>query len=401
MSIIGIIASIAVMVAALYSSQFVLLSFSTGFLLICLSSFVLAKLKYRIFATHILLDGFIIGFTLSPFFGLYYLSTILIYPLVISLAIFFINDPLKRFAYAFISVVACIIVISQLKLNFYNISEYHILEEGLIVIGLLAALFIVGFNYFVVLFRYQGKLEESEQLMHNKNIELENYIDSNLQLENFAHLASHELKTPLRNILNFSKLLAKKLDGTMSSQEKEMLGIIEQQASEMDELIRDLFELSSVSNEPMRTNKLKLELMLQDLIKFDFFENRSNIKVAGVPKEILGNKSYIKEVFKNLISNALKFVSTDKEVEIIIDYEERQKEYQFSVTDNGIGINENKRDKVFLIFKRLHTRKDYEGTGIGLAICKKIVERHLGRIWIEDNPQGGTIFKFTIAKNLV
>jgi len=290
--------------------------------------------------------------------------------------------------------------IVQIKLTGFNNIENHFIEESLIIIGLLSGLFIVGFNYFVVVFRYQNKLEENEQLLHNKNKELNNYIDSNLQLENFAHLASHELKTPLRNILNFSKLLSKKIGSNISVQEKEMLGIIENQALEMDELIKDLFELSTVSNEPMQANKIELDLILNNMIKFDFFENKSNIKILHIPKEIFANRSHIKEVFKNLISNALKFVSPDRDAEIVIDCQESNQEYQFSIKDNGIGICETKRDKVFLIFKRLHTRTDFEGTGIGLAICKKIVERHLGKIWIEDNPQGGTIFKFTIAKNL-
>jgi signal transduction histidine kinase len=116
--------------------------------------------------------------------------------------------------------------------------------ESLITFGLLSALFIVGYNYFTVLFNYQTKIVESKNLLKNKNVELSNYIDSNLQLENFAHLASHELKTPLRNILNFSKLLNKKLGDNISGQEREMLSIIENQASEMEELIKDLFELS-------------------------------------------------------------------------------------------------------------------------------------------------------------
>lgn len=337
---------------------------------------------------------------MTPFFGLNYLSGILIYPLVISLAIFFIIDPLKRFIYALLCLLGCIIFIVKLKTSEFQNLENNFLEESIIVIGLLTGLFIIGFNYFVVVFRYQNKLEENELLLNNKNQQLNNYIDSNLQLENFAHLASHELKTPLRNILNFSKLLSKKIGSSISPQENEMLTIIENQAIEMDELIKDLFELSSVSNEPMKTSKVELDLILNNMIKFDFFENKANIKILWIPKEIFANRSHIIEVFKNLISNALKFVSPDKKAEIVIDCKESNQEYQFSVSDNGIGISKTNREKVFLIFKRLHSRTDFEGTGIGLAICKKIIERHLGRIWIEDNPLGGTIFKFTIAKNI-
>lgn len=397
---IGIVTSLAVLVTSIIFGRTILLYFSSLFLIVSSASFILAQLDYLKFAIHLIIDGFLIGFTATPFCGLNFLSGILIYPLIIALAIFFMKDPLKRLVYALICTIGCIIFIYKIKMSLYDDMQFHLFAESLIIVGLLSALFIVGFNYFSIVFSYQNRLEENEVLLHNKNKELKNYIDSNLQLENFAHLASHELKTPLRNILNFSKLLSNKLGNEVSDQEKEMLSIIENQASEMDDLIKDLFELSSVTNEPMKAHKLELDLILSNLIKFDFFEHKSNIKVRSIPKEIFGNKSYIKEVFKNLISNALKFVSPDRDAQIEIDCQELKKEYQFSVKDNGIGIKKDKHDKVFLIFKRLHSRKEYEGTGIGLAICKKIVERHLGKIWIEDNPQGGTIFKFTIAKNL-
>lgn len=398
---IGLITSTLVIIASIIYGKPILLMFSSAFLVICGISFILAKMHRLTLAIHFILDGFLIGFTLTPFLGLHFLSGILVYPLIISLAIFFLDDPLKRLVYALVCTICCIAFIYKIKIGLYGEEmRFHMLSECLIIVGLLSALFIVGFNYFVIVFRYQNRLEENKALLHNKNKELENYIDSNLQLENFAHLASHELKTPLRNILNFSQLLSKKLDSEISDKEKEMLDIIGNQASEMDDLIKDLFELSSVTNEPMKAHKLEVDTILNNLIKFDFFENKSNIKIKRLPPEIFGNRSYIKEVFKNLISNALKFVSPEREAEIVIDCQEHNKEFEFSVRDNGIGINKDKRDKVFLIFKRLHTRKDYEGTGIGLAICKKIVERHLGKIWIEDNPQGGTIFKFTIAKNL-
>lgn len=370
------------------------------FLIICGASYLLAKHNHINWAIHMLLDGFVIGFTLTPFCGIYYLSGILIYPLIIALAIFFLHDPLKRFFYAVVCAISCILFINQVEVSIFESIQPQLFVESLITFGLLSALFIVGYNYFSVLFNYQSKIVESKNLLKTKNVELSNYIDSNLQLENFAHLASHELKTPLRNILNFSKLLSSKLGDSISGQEREMLGIIENQAFEMEELIKDLFELSSVTNEPLKADKLELDEIISNLIKFDFFEHKSNIKVNHIPKQITGNKSHIKEVFKNLIANGLKFVSPEKDAEIIIDCIESPKEFQFSVKDNGIGISKTNREKVFLIFKRLHTRKDFEGTGIGLAICKKIVERHLGKIWIEDNPSGGSIFNFTIAKNL-
>lgn len=347
-----------------------------------------------------MLNGFLFGFTITPFFKIYYLSGLLIFPLIIALAIFFVQDPLKRLFYALLCAIGCALFIFETKgVNFTSIESNYI-AEFLIAFGLLSALFIVGYNYFVVIFRYQVKLEQSEKLMLNKNQQLEHYIDSNLQLENFAHLASHELKSPLKNIVSFSNLLAKKLEDKIPNKEREMLGIIENQAKEMDELIKDLFELSTVTNEPMETGDVELDRVLKDMIKFEFFEQKEFIRINNLPQIIQANKTFIKEVFKNLITNALKFIASDRIAQITIDCKELQDKYQFSVKDNGIGIQKDKRDKVFLIFKRLHSTKEYEGTGIGLAICKKIIERHLGQIWIEDNPDGGSIFKFTIAKNI-
>jgi len=398
---IGVITSFALVLVTIYLFQPILLGFAFCFLIICLVSYYLAKYEYIDFAIHLMLITFPFGFTISPFFGLYLLSAILIYPLSISLSIFFLRDPLKRLLYALICVIFCFVFIFKLKAIDNSSIQSNLLEESIIVFGLLSSLFIVGFNYFSIVFRYQAILEKNEQLLFKKNNELENYIDSNLQLENFAHLASHELKSPLRNILNFSQVLNNKLSPKISDQEKKMLGIISNQAEEMDQLIKDLFELSSVTNEPMKASRLELANLLSNLVKFDFAEHSSKIHLNTIPEEIYGNRTYIKEVFKNLISNAIKFVSPDQELKIEIGCKSLDEAYEFSVKDNGIGISSSKRDKVFLIFKRLHTRTEYEGTGIGLAICKKIVERHLGKIWIEDNPLGGTVFKFTIAKNLV
>ena len=397
---IGGISSVLILIASLILKDVTLAGFALWFLAVSSTIILLVKFSYLQLAVHTVLLGFFIGFTVSPFFGKIYLSPLLVYPLTISLAIFFLEDPLKRLLYALLSLIGCLVFIYQVGVSDYNAFKSTYIIEFLTAFGLLSSLFIVGYNYFVVIFRYQDSLEQNEFLLQKKNEELNSYIDSNLQLENFAHLASHELKAPLRNIMSFSKLLSSKLKGKIPAQEEEMLAILEHQASEMDDLIKDLFQLSTVTNEPMKTGEVDLPEVVNDMIKFDFFENKELINVRGLPNKIFANKTFIKEVFKNLISNALKFISPERNAEIVIDYQELMNEHQFSVKDNGIGIQRDNREKVFLIFKRLHTTKEFEGTGIGLAICKKIIERHLGKIWIEDNPTGGSIFKFTIAKNL-
>ena len=397
---IGLFSSVLIAISALIMNQPTLIGFSFSFAILSLTCILLVRFDFVNIGIHVILNGFMFGFTLAPFFGLHYLSGILIYPLVISLAIFFLDTALARFTYAIISTLCCLVYIYQLKLNSFTQSDAYFVQESLIILGLFSALFIIGYNYFVLIFRYQKILEENDLQLQKQNTELSSYIDSNMQLENFAHLASHELKAPLKNIISFSKLLNSKLSDTIPEKEKEMLEIIGSQASEMDDLIRDLFDLSAVSNEPMKASEVELPKMMQNLVKYEFFEQKEFIRVHELPEKIFAHKSYIKEVFKNLISNALKFVPKEINPEITIESQELANEFEFSVADNGIGINKDKRDKVFLIFKRLHTRTDYEGTGIGLSICKKIVERHLGKIWIEDNPTGGTIFKFTIPKNL-
>lgn len=397
---IAIFSSSLIAFASLITKELVMFGISTSYVLICALCILLIRFEYTKPAIHLILSSFLLGFTVVPFLGFSFLSGIIIYPLIISLAIFFLENALQRLSYALLAAFFCTLYIYKLKVSNFEQDAHYFIQEGLIIAGLFSGLFIVGYNYFVLLFRYQDLLEENDLQLQKKNSELSSYIDSNMQLENFAHLASHELKAPLKNIISFSKVLSSKLTEDLPEKEKEMLEIIENQASEMDELIRDLFDLSTVSNEPMKAVEVELPTMMQNLVKYEFFEQKAFIKVNNLPDKIFAHKSYIKEVFKNLISNALKFVPKDKIPNIAIESQELASEFQFSVSDNGIGIKEDKRDKVFLIFKRLHTRSDYAGTGIGLSICKKIIERHLGKIWIEDNPKGGTIFKFTIPKNL-
>ena len=375
--------------------------FSLAFFSISFISLLFIINKKLEFAIHIILVGYLIGFTISPLFELYYLSSILTYPVIVTNVIFFSRNRLIRIFYVLLCFFASLFLIYQFKsIDFTSIQPNYVIEV-VIVAGLLISLFIIGYYYFAVIFKYQDEIEKSEILLQNKNTELKKYIDSNMQLENFAHLASHELKTPLRNITNLSQFLSTKLDDQISDQQKEMFELINSQVEEMGKLIKDLFELSSVSNEPMEVKPLDLPVMIDSLINNDFLKQKKWITVKKLPNQIIGHNIYIKEVFRNLLSNALKFISHTTDPKIVIDCKEKTEEFQFSVIDNGIGISKQKRDKVFLIFKRLHNKTEYEGTGIGLAICKKIIERHQGKIWIEDNSTGGSVFKFTIAKNII
>lgn len=354
------------------------------------------------FGVHLILCIYLIGFTFAAFTNLYALPLILVYPVVIILAqIFFTSDRILL-SYVIISILCCIIAISvnKYKHDFFVDDSYYIaaIIISVILLGCLAS---VSKSHTSVLRKYQKKLQNNESAITEKNQILENYIESNLQLENFAHLASHELKTPMRNISNFSGLLEMKLGKNLNEDTKEVVGIIKSEVSRMDKLIGDLLKLTLASNENIEFKQILLKPFLNEFIDRNFSAYKSNISIKEVPNTIIANDIYLNQLLSNLISNSIKFQGTNDGFELIIRGFESDQFYNIEIHDNGIGIKDELKKNIFLIFKRLHTQMEYEGTGIGLAICKKIVERHSGEIWVEDSTLlSGCVFKFTINKAL-
>ena len=221
----------------------------------------------------------------------------------------------------------------------------------------------------------------------------------NKELEEFSYIASHDLQEPLRTILNYIGLLEEELSGKIGVESDQYLKFIKDATKRMQELIKALLDLSRVGNnikfDPVDCNKIMKEIKndLASSIK----DSNAKINLAELPL-IKGNELEIKQVFQNLISNAIKFRDKTRQCIIDIKADENDKEFVFSIKDNGIGIENQYKDKLFIIFKRLHTADEYPGTGIGLAICKKIVNKHGGKIWFESMPQQGTTFYFTISK---
>lgn len=244
-------------------------------------------------------------------------------------------------------------------------------------------------------------LIQNERIIEKKNIELERYIESNLQLENFAYLASHDLKSPLNNVLNFTKLLNKTAVNKLDEKEKKFLYFINQGTSRMQQFIEDLLAYSLSSNKTLNFTKLDLIELLNEITN-DVISilNKNNTQICfnNVPDYIYGDKILIKQLFLNLISNANKFISPDRQPKITIKCIEKSKEYLFSIEDNGIGIDKKSQEVIFGLFKRLHLRTEFEGTGIGLSTCKNAVEKHGGKIWVKSEVNKGSIFYFTISK---
>jgi len=243
-------------------------------------------------------------------------------------------------------------------------------------------------------------LNTSVTELEQKNQLLKKYVESNLQLENFAHIASHDLKAPLNNILTFSKLLQKTTAGKLNPPEEKFVGFIIEGAKNMKQTIHALLQFSIVTNKKIEVASFCIKDLLVKLerdLKSTLSEKRAQLHFPQLPKVILADPTLLREVFQNLILNGIKFChnSTPR---IDIDSKESETHWIFSVKDNGIGIAEEYKEKIFIMLQRLNEKTEFEGTGMGLSICKKIVEQHNGEIWVESELEQGSTFYFSIEK---
>ena len=222
---------------------------------------------------------------------------------------------------------------------------------------------------------------------------------SNADLEHFAYIASHDLQEPLRMVASFTQLLARRYNDQLDTEAHEFINFAVDGAKRMQHLINDLLSYSKVRTHGQPFMELDMDIILQEVLKdlkYSIEESNTMFMYDPLPK-IMGDKLQISQVFQNLISNGIKF--NDKEYPLIkISVESKKKKWIFSIRDNGIGIEPKYYDSIFKIFKRLHSRKEYPGTGIGLSICKKIIKRHGGEVWIESNLGKGSVFYFSIPK---
>ncbi len=238
------------------------------------------------------------------------------------------------------------------------------------------------------------EVKESEELkIQAKSLEIKNK-----ELEQFAYVASHDLQEPLRTVSSFVDLLLAKYKDKLDDQGVRILSYISGASERMKALVSGLLDYSRIGRK-VELKKVDCQKIVNQVIE-DFSllieESGANITVDKLP-ELIGYETELRMVFQNLIANAIKFRKEDEDLKIKISAVKKLNHYWlFTVQDNGIGIEEQYKDRIFLIFQRLHTRNKYEGTGIGLAHCKKIVEMHQGKIWIKSTLNKGTTFFFTI-----
>jgi PAS domain S-box-containing protein len=285
--------------------------------------------------------------------------------------------------------------------SFLDQVEYRIIRKNGQVIWL---------NSYSKIFTFDGKpadLVISIDITDRKKAEqklketIEDLARINAELEQFTYIASHDLKEPLRMISSFAHLLEKRYKDKLDEDANDFISFITEGVLRMQDLINNLLDYSKIGKLHREFERVDLNDVLKDVIdNLRQLINETNAEIINdsLPS-IYGDKYQLLQVFQNLISNAIKFRGIDSPL-ISISANPDGKHWVFSISDNGIGIDSKDLERIFIIFKRLHTTGKYEGTGIGLAICKKIVEYHRGKIWVESELGKGSTFYFSIPKEI-
>jgi signal transduction histidine kinase len=223
---------------------------------------------------------------------------------------------------------------------------------------------------------------------------------SNRELEQFAYVSSHDLKEPLRKMLNYGQLLESRFKDQLGPEGERYIRMITESGERMRNLIESLLMFSRIAKTEPKSERIDLTSTLSNVLndlEVAIREAGATVEVGEMPT-LEANPLQLHQLFQNLIANGIKFNAAGAKIQV--NCEERPDAWLFSVRDNGIGIDPEYHDRIFNVFARLHGRHQYPGTGVGLAICKKIVEAHGGKIWVESESKKGSTFFFTILKHL-
>ena len=287
----------------------------------------------------------------------------------------------------------------QKEIKEKKLKVQYLLNSSLVVSSIIGTL-LIGF-----LIRGHRRISRQNREINEKTQELveanQNLAKSNEELGRFAHITSHDLKSPIRNIVSYTGLLRLKMAKDTNPKTDELLSFIENSGKRMNQLIDDVLEYSKLSGTSAKEKEvINLHSMLEEIIKLTNPNTNNVILNLGPVPHIQWYPSRIFLLFKNLVENGLKY-NQSKSPTISISYEEISGIHTIYVKDNGIGIDEEDFDKIFILFNRLHTQAKYEGTGLGLATCKKIVNEFEGEISVESEINVGTTFKIELPASMV
>jgi light-regulated signal transduction histidine kinase (bacteriophytochrome) len=220
---------------------------------------------------------------------------------------------------------------------------------------------------------------------------------SNIELQRFAHVASHDLQTPMRSVASFVELLQMKYAAQLDAQGQDWMRRILQSVSDLQTLVKDLLQYSRVDSQVRPFADTDMGAVFDRVVVLlDAAISESNAQITRTPlPTVRGDATQLAELLLNLMTNALKYRGREAP-SVQLTAERGSNEWRFAVRDNGIGIAARHHERVFEIFQRLHNQQQYPGTGIGLAICRRVVQRHGGRIWLASEPGCGSVFYFTI-----
>jgi light-regulated signal transduction histidine kinase (bacteriophytochrome) len=248
--------------------------------------------------------------------------------------------------------------------------------------------------------------KDKNAILTQKNAEItkqnEDLALANQDLEKYAYIISHDLREPLRNISGFTTLIKRKLKNLNQDDEdlNEYMDFVVNNTNQMNELLIELLEYSKLSFKNQEIETVNLTEVVQDVL----ISQKAEIAAANVEiilpefPEISYNSKQMFNIFDNLINNAIKYKATSRNLIIEINIADKDAFYEFSIKDNGIGVEAEFFEKIFTIFQRLHDRGKYTGSGIGLATCRKIIESRGGKIWVESTFDVGSTFYFTVPK---
>jgi signal transduction histidine kinase len=271
---------------------------------------------------------------------------------------------------------------------------WFVLAGGLLLTGLLGVLLLMGLGRTA---HIEALVTERTEALRRTAAQL---ARSNRELEQYAYVTSHDLKAPLRTIASFAQLLVQRHGGKLEGEGREFLDFITGGVDRMQELIDDLLQLSRVDARKLEVSPLSMRVAVDracGALAADLEASHARVTIGELPF-VHGDLHMLSQLWQNLIANAVKFQRAGRAPEIRIQAVEGPDDWHFTIRDNGIGIAPAHREQIFGVFRRLHTAEEFAGTGMGLAICKKVVQLHGGEIWVEPAPGEGSTLVFTLPK---